>query len=128
MKAKTEERGWPGHFICADLCLFRRNTLVTLGERRVVVSTVGAMKDRREVPRTVGCGRYYETMAFKAERDADGYWDADSSWQVCIEGKTALAEWEPRSDREANDMHDAAVAEIAARMERDALDSAQRDV
>lgn len=94
----------------------------------MVVSTVGAMKDRREVPRTVGCGRYYETMAFKAERDADGYWDADSSWQVCIEGKTALAEWEPRSDREANDMHDAAVAEIAARMERDALDSAQRDV
>ena len=119
MKATMEERGWPGHFICADRCLFRRNTLVTLGERRVVVSTVGAMRDQRGVPTTVGSGRYYETMAFKARQDEAGYWDADTSWEFCIEGRTSLSEWTTHSDREANDMHNAAVAEVAARLEQD---------
>lgn len=120
MKATTEERGWPGHHICASRCHFRRNTLVTLGERRIVVSTVGAMRNLKDEPDAVGSGRYYETMAFEAEQDKDGYWDADVSRHVGIEGNTALSEWEPRSDQDANDMHNAAVAEIAARLESDA--------
>lgn len=112
----TEERGWAGHFIMADRCHFRRNTLVTHRDRRIVVSTVGGMLNRDGQPETVGSGRYYETMAFEAEKDSDGYWDADVSHEVGIHGKTAVTEWEAQSDREANDMHNAAVAEIANRL------------
>ena len=54
------------------------------------------------------------------ESGRGGYWDAAVERQIDINGKTALSEWEPRSDREANDMHNAAVAEIAAQLESDA--------
>ena len=76
------------------------------------------MRDQRG-PTTVGSGRYYETMAFKARQDEVGYWDADPSWEFCIEGRTSLSEWTTHSDREANDMHNAAVAEVVARLEQD---------
>lgn len=36
-----------------------------------------------------------------------------------IEGRTSLSEWTTHSDREANDMHNAAVAEVVARLEQD---------
>ena len=54
-------------------------------------STVGAMRDQRGVPTTVGSGRYYETMAFKARQDEVGYWDADPLGEFCIEGRTSLS-------------------------------------
>ena len=108
--ATTQERGWPGHFILADRCKFRRNTLVTEGERRIVVSTVGGLLSGD----TVGSGRYFETMAFEAALDPDGYWDADVSRQVSLDVRCAIDHYEASADREANEMHDAAVAAAVA--------------
>ena len=92
---RVTERGWAGHFICADKCRFRRNTLLEYADKKWIVSTVGAMPQPealRKIPEfcsengfdTIGLNRYYETMAFEAQsvKDADGniiYYDTNVS-------------------------------------------------
>lgn len=120
------EQGWAGHFICADSCQFRRNTMLERlcdGER-VIVSTVGAML--RPIPngeyQEVGCERTYETAVFLAEHRPP-YWEADVSNPVEFE-----SEWyiEPHSkkklialddDLKANRMHEDVVDEMIRRLE-----------
>lgn len=119
MKVKTTERGWPGHYICADKCLFRRNTLVEYGDIRIVVSTVGNMRrweQYKSVLETIGYQRHYETMVFHAEFDGN-YWDADVSREVEFEGEWAIEGVEADTDNRANAMHEAVVAEISKRLE-----------
>ena len=115
------ERGWAGHFVCSERCLFRRNTLLKYRNRRVIVSTVGMMRDGHGNGSgydTIGIGgRYYETMAFEAKYEAP-YWDADvtkrlsfnSEWAICAESITKLP---LDADNLANEMHDKVVDEIA---------------
>jgi hypothetical protein len=75
--AKITERGWPGHYCCAEACRFRRNTLVEGKLGRVVVSTVGDEHTNTEGktrPQHIGAGvvhrqwRWYETMVFCVEK------------------------------------------------------------
>lgn len=111
------ERGWGGHFICAHRCQFRRNTLLTYGDIKIVVSTVGLMlmdanktgSDRFD---TIGLNRHYETMAFHASDDK--YQDADVSKQISFESDWAIAELD--AELEANEMHERVVAEITERL------------
>lgn len=114
------ERGWPGHFILADRCLFRRNTLLEYKDKKWVVSTVGAYRTLENKIDNIGYHRWYETMAFEAY-EKNGYIDAnvekeisfDSDW--CILGNS----WEEvckncndTPDNVANDMHDKVVSEL----------------
>lgn len=114
-----QQRGWPGHCIVADRCRFRRNTLVKQGAIAIVVSTVGEFYQERgdQMPTTVGSGRYYETRAFYAKEEQEGYLDADISREFALTGQTAVSHWDPGSDNEANDMHEAAVSEVVKRIE-----------
>ena len=112
---KRTERGWAGHFICAQRCLFRRNTLLEAAEIRVVVSTVGLMQDNDDGFREIGCNRYYETMAFHALREQDRYWDADVSRQVSFDSNWAIDNLD--ADDKANDMHEAVVDELTKKLE-----------
>jgi hypothetical protein len=109
---KRTERGWAGHFICADRCRFRRNTLLEHKEVRIVVSTVGLLVIDGKIE-TVGHARYFETMAFHAEYDGR-YWDANVSREVEFDSPWSIAELD--ADDKANDMHEAVVEEISNKM------------
>lgn len=131
MKVKRTERGWAGHFICANRCRFRRNTLLEKGEVRIVVSSVGLMEKWTGDPRqdrnvrgfeTIGCERYYETMVFHAEPAPSRYFDADVSREVNFAAPWCIAEID--ADDKANAQHDAVVAEIEERMATGEFDNA----
>lgn len=117
--AKITERGWGGHFICADRCLFRRNTLIEGDKDSVVVSTVGGMRPLKgEGLETIGAGgRYYETMVFGAHKEGE-YTEAnvsdersfESEWAICADSWKELPD---DVDNKANDQHEAVVAEFA---------------
>lgn len=110
------ERGWAGHFCAASNCRFRRNTLLECWGERIVVSTVGDCHfDDRSDPHEIGCDRYYETMAFRAKLDGP-YWDADVQQEIHFESKWSIDHCKPGADNEANDMHEAVVAELTERL------------
>lgn len=110
---KRTERGWAGHFICADKCLFRRNTLLEHEDVKIVVSTVGLMRhsDGFEM---IGYNRYYETMAFHVKENDERYHDADVSRQVSFKSPWAINRVD--ADDKANDMHEVVVTEITQRL------------
>lgn len=109
------ERGWAGHFICANRCKFRRNTLLAYNDIKIVVSSVGIMEIDGKFE-TVGAGRHFETMAFHADKDDKRYFDADVSKQVYFDSDWAIAEVD--ADDKANEMHEAVVAEISTKLEK----------
>ena len=114
----TRERGWPAHFCSADLCRFRRNTLLEAfdpaGRRiqAVVVSTVGMWVPLKESKFSeVGVGRLFETMAFASMEDRiDG---ADVQRNVPFDSPWRLNEIDVVK---ADAMHEAVVAEIQNKM------------
>ena len=118
-KVKRIERGWGGHFCASNSCLFKRNTLLEYGKQRIVVSTAGNMRYERNLDvskaKEIGCNRFYETMAFHG-CDENGYVEADVGREVSFDSKWAIDHIEQMTDLEANDMHEAVVDEIAARM------------
>lgn len=129
MKIIRTERGWAGHFICANRCRFRRNTLLEKGEVRIVISTVGLMEKWSGDPRqdkniigfeTIGFARYYETMAFHAEQAPSRYFDIDVSRQIDFTSPWTIDIID--ADDKANDMHETVVQEITRRMKAGEFD------
>jgi hypothetical protein len=107
------ERGWAGHFICANSCRFRRNTLLAYNDIKIVVSTVGLM-ERENKFETIGHNRHFETMAFHSNPTDTRYYDADVSKQVYFDSEWAIAEQD--ADDKANEMHEAVVLEITNKL------------
>ena len=124
MKVIRSERGWAGHFICANQCRFRRNTLLECGDVKIVVSTVGLMESPwKEGDKfysgpfdEIGHKRYYETMAFHSNQGDTRYHDADVSRQVSFDSPWSISEVD--ADDKANDMHEAVVKELTEEMEK----------
>ena len=109
-KVIRTERGWAGHFICANRCLFRRNTLLQCGTTFIVVSTVGAMRDMDNEIEEIGYHRYYETMAFHSDRKDKRYHDMDVKREIRFDSPRAVQKVD--ADDKANDMHETVVKEI----------------
>ena len=119
-EVKVTERGWAGHFIFADRCLFRRNTLLEYKDRKWVVSTVGAYRTLENKIGTIGHRRWYETMAFEA-KERLGYIEADvekeisfnSDWDIWGDSwEEVLENCNGTPYNVANDMHDRVVSEL----------------
>ena len=119
-EVNVTERGWAGHFILSDRCLFRRNTLLEYKDKKWVVSTVGAYRTLENKIDYIGHRRWYETMAFKAY-EKDGYIDADVRNEISFDSEWGIFgdSWEEvcdnchgTPDNTANDMHDKVVSEL----------------
>lgn len=120
-RVKITERGWAGHFIMANRCRFRRNTLVEYKDKKVVVSSVGLMEARTGNGfKTTGFepigafDRYYETMCWYADLSDTRYYDIDVEKQISVNSEWAIDEVD--ADDRANVMHDNVVEEIKARL------------
>ena len=114
------ERGWAGHFICSNRCLFRRNTLLEYNGRKWIVSTVGAFRNMANKIDSIGHCRWYETMAFEA-KERFGYIEADVEKEIYFDSEWGIwgDSWEEvckncngTPDNVANDMHDNVVGEL----------------
>lgn len=114
MKVDRLERGWPGHFIGADRCIFRRNTLLTCGDIRVIVSSIGDMIDpiTNEIV-MIGHNRYYETVVFNAHWTGK-YWDIDVNVQLYFDSPWSVDD--PEGDDIANDYHEGVVSEMTQKL------------
>lgn len=121
-EVKRIERGWPGHFIAADKCLFRRNTLLESGIKKIIVSTIGnyRLNSHTEPIGYNNYPRYYETMVFEAKLER-AYYDIDtdkpisfdSNWAICAASVTDL----PNDvDNQADAMHETVVEEITLKL------------
>lgn len=113
-KVIITERGWAGHFILSHNCDFRRNTLIECGDKRIVVSTVGAYYNNGKYEK-IGYERYFETKAFWAIYDGT-YWDADVNKEIMFESGWTLDNIDYTSDKKANEMHDTVVEELKNRL------------
>lgn len=138
-QVKRTERGWCGHFIGGPDCQYHRNTLLEYGDNKIVVSTVGCyvpmhkrgflnqvvcaveygMFGNNRYFETVGADRYFETMAFVAYESEDGYWDANVGERVSFSSNWQLDR--PDMEKEADEMHEAVVAEITQDLLNDTL-------
>lgn len=112
------ERGWAGHFICADKCLFRRNTLLCYGDLKITISSVGLMVNSRmengqEIITfdTIGHERHFECMVFHAKEDCV-YLDPDVSRQISTGLKWSI--FGKDNEIKANEMHENTVSEITS--------------
>lgn len=120
-KVKRTERGWAGHFCMFDKCLFRRNTLLEHEDLKVVVSTVGLLKRDSDgfSFEDLGCGRYFETIAFHADYKDKRYHDADVSRPVYFASPWYIKEID--ADDKANTMHENVVKEIEQKLLREEI-------
>lgn len=127
---KRTERGWAGHFICAYDCIFRRNTLLEKGEKRIVVSTVGGYFRNGKIETIGAGGRYYETMAFKGKKEGP-YFEIDvfeeqlfeSEWEICANSPEGL----PKDvDNQADQQHERVVEELTALLEQSNMDEKEQ--
>lgn len=140
-KIKITERGWVDrvHLLDCIRCRFCRNTLIEGEGERCVVSTLGARhrayQESLEPLDEMAGGIYYETRA--CEAFLESYrgavrWSGDGERDVPLDGRVQLcadsaSDLPADADQQANDMHDAAVAEIVARIggcDEDANDEA----
>ena len=118
---RVEQKGMPGHFICASRCCFHIHHVI---DDKYKVSSVGCYHTRAdgfnyENREEIGHGRLYETMVFTRdgwdELDMEGYneeRDAEAGHQKMLEKWIKVRQGELDSDN-----HERIINELAAKAE-----------
>lgn len=112
------ERGWPAHFVGRVHCNYHRNTLLEYAGHRVIVSTIGQympLGSGGQI-KQIGLNRYYETRVFFAAFE-DPYWEIDLEIEN-VDSKCEVGRCDRGADNDADEMHEAVVAEIMEKMSR----------
>ena len=120
-KVKTTERGWVGHFIGGDRCLYHRNTLIEYKNKKWIISTVGLYKNPTTNKIDILCGggrAYYETKAFVANFE-NGYWEIDAGKEIAFDNQCAIYHCGYTADKEADQLHDKIVEELKYKIIQD---------
>ena len=129
MTPKVTFRGWAGHFICADTCDFKLNTLIEYEDVKIVVSTVGLLLNPLPLGdckyTTVGHNRYFETMAWHAELLENKFWDMDVSRPVDFESSWRYEKLD--SELEATAGHYKVIEEICEKLKKGIITNANVD-
>lgn len=116
-KVKRTEKGWAGHFIGSNNCMFRRHTLLEYGEIAITVSTVGNWMpyEGREVWE-IAVRRYFETMVFHSlpVTEEEKWKDADVTRRINFVSPWSIGH--PWKEQEANEMHEGVVHEMTGRL------------
>lgn len=129
----VKERGWAGHYICGSRCIYHRNTLISLNDKKIVVSTIGKYKPVVTDPdccfhlingfESIGGGevegnRYYETEIGYA-RFIRGYWEYSPNDDIyddsLMEYQNKVSRIDPSfndSDEYADEYHDKIVQTV----------------
>ena len=111
MEVKRTERGWAGHCCLSNLCEYHRNTLLECNGAKVVVSTIGRLRDVTSGTfAELGYGSFFETMAFMSKENGD----ADVTRELLFESKRHLPS--PDMELEADAMHEDVVTELSKRL------------
>ncbi len=116
----TTERGWPAHFVGADACTFRRNTLLQCGDNAVVVSTVGNYRppSMNGGSSEIGVRAFYETLALRAYQEGP-YLEGDAGQRIEFDAPGILGldpALDSYADYAANIMHNDVVEEVSAKL------------
>lgn len=70
-QVKRTERGWGGHLLFASGCRFRRNTLLEYGDKKWIVSTVGAYVNSNGKFDAIGYNRFMKQWYLKQKNRTD---------------------------------------------------------
>lgn len=123
-EVKVTYRGWPGHYILGDRCVFHLNTLLEAGQARVVVSSVGNLRSQGHLSHAsepIGSlvnPHYFETKAFWAQ-EKDGYWEAATSNEIkLLLPETVVRNLDPGCDEQAQRIHEAAVQVVTEQLQQ----------
>jgi len=123
MTVKRTERGWIGHYILGDRCLFRRNTLIEKDDIKIVISTVGLSVDihakgypNKITFQLVSPNAYFETKAFHAKANDLRYNDIDVERPIYFASPCYVQEL--NADDIANSRHEEVVFELIKKLEK----------
>lgn len=113
-EVKRIERNWVGHYIYGSREQFHKNTLIKLGRKEIVISTLGVVQVVPNYPKMDNIEKeiYFETIAFYPNIPPNSYTQAlkHVARRIDADKKQSIIE------SKASEMHEAVVNEFTVHL------------